>query len=110
MKLRELIEKLGEYDPELVVTLDGAEGGITEEIHLREVLALVHHNCDEWVGEHEPVDGLIFEDDESERRKFLLITAYEEDLQPAWEEDLGPMWDPTCGPTWFAPWGNPSDN
>jgi hypothetical protein len=56
MKVREVIEQLKKYDPELPVVMDGEEGGITEEqviIRLISVDRFKNKAESELIGEHE---------------------------------------------------------
>ena len=52
MKVKELIEQLQGFDPELMVVRPGYEGGVTEVEYANEVLLALNVN-DEWCcGEH----------------------------------------------------------
>ena len=64
MKVKELIEKLQALDPELLVVVDGYEGGVKEAgyVELETVVLNVHK---EWYyGEHETIVG------ESDEKKY----------------------------------------
>jgi len=58
MKVKELIEQLSKLDPELMVIVDGYEGGVTEASYADvETIALDVHS--EWYyGPHEKVDDI----------------------------------------------------
>ena len=55
MKVKELVEKLQALDPELLVVVDGYEGGVKEASYVElEAIALNVHK--EWYyGEHETI-------------------------------------------------------
>jgi len=56
MKVKELIEKLQEFDPELMVVRPGYEGGETE-INYANIMLLALNVNEEWYyGEHDEVE------------------------------------------------------
>ena len=58
MNVRELIEKLSAQDSELMVVIDGYEGGVKEARYV-DVETIVLNVNEEWYyGEHEPEDTL----------------------------------------------------
>ena len=56
MKVKELIEKLQEFDPELMVVRPGYEGGVTELESATEVMLALNVNEEWYYGEHDMVD------------------------------------------------------
>jgi preprotein translocase subunit YajC len=57
MKVKELIEKLQEYDPELMVIRSGYEGGVAKVTHAEFVTIALNVNTSWYYGEHEVVYG-----------------------------------------------------
>ena len=57
MKVKELIEKLQEFDPELMVIRDGYEGGVSEATQTEFVTIALNVNTSWYYGEHEVVYG-----------------------------------------------------
>ena len=55
MKVKELIEKLQGFDPELMVVRPGYEGGVTELQSATEVLLALNVNEEWYYGEHDTV-------------------------------------------------------
>ncbi len=53
MKIKDLIAKLQELDQELLVVVDGYEGGVTEQITIRKVKIDLNVNQEWYYGEHE---------------------------------------------------------
>lgn len=60
MKVRELIEKLQQFDPEMMVVLDGYEGGVDELKYVQSANVALNFNEEGYYGKHEPVtDGYL---------------------------------------------------
>lgn len=57
MTVRELIERLQKVDPDLTVTVDGYEGGVSETINIEIVHVATNVNTHIYLGEHEPLHG-----------------------------------------------------
>ena len=55
MTVAELIEALAAFAPDLTVTVDGYEGGVTERIHFVERDVEENANSEGYYGEHEPL-------------------------------------------------------
>ena len=55
MKVKELIEQLQGFDPELMVVRPGYEGGVTEVEYANEVLLALNVNAEWYYGEHDEV-------------------------------------------------------
>ena len=55
MKVKELIEKLQGFDPELMVVRPGYEGGVTELESATEVMLALNVNEEWYYGEHDEV-------------------------------------------------------
>lgn len=55
MNVKELIAKLATLDPNMAVTVDGYEGGVTENIHIYPVRVRCNVNDEGFYGEHEAV-------------------------------------------------------
>lgn len=55
MKVKELIEQLQGFDPELMVVRPGYEGGVTEVEYATGVLLALNVNQEWYYGEHEVV-------------------------------------------------------
>jgi len=54
MKVSELIEQLKTFDPDLMVIVDGYEGGVDEPEPPKEILVRLNVNNDHWYyGKHE---------------------------------------------------------
>ena len=53
MKVKELIEKLKDYDPELMVIVSGYEGGVNEAENAGQVKIQLNCNKRWWYGKHE---------------------------------------------------------
>ena len=56
MKVKDLIEKLKELDPDLMVVRAGYEGGVTEIDHLSIIEVALNVNEEWYYGEHEQID------------------------------------------------------
>ena len=56
MKVKELIEQLQGFDPELMVVRPGYEGGVTEVEYATGVLLALNVHDEWYYGEHEEVD------------------------------------------------------
>jgi hypothetical protein len=56
MNVKELIEKLQEFDPEMMVVHSGYEGGMAEVKDATEVLLALNVNTEWYYGEHDSVD------------------------------------------------------
>ena len=76
MKIKELIEKLKKYDQELIVSINGYEGGVKDKIYLK--IKTVSLNCnDAWyLGEHEEYNKNISEHKKCRRSKRLLFDRH----------------------------------
>ena len=57
MKVKELIEKLQQFDPELMVVVSGYEGGVSEASQNEFVTIALNVNTSWYYGEHEVVYG-----------------------------------------------------
>ena len=55
MNIKELIEQLQGFDPELMVVRPGYEGGVTEVEYANEVLLALNVNAEWYYGEHDEV-------------------------------------------------------
>lgn len=55
MNVKDLIEKLSQYNPETLVVVSGYEGGVTETfvVSENEVSLNVYDESESWCGEHE---------------------------------------------------------
>lgn len=53
MKVKELIKELEKLNPELIVVVDGYEGGVTELEVCGETTIELNKNNQWWYGEHE---------------------------------------------------------
>lgn len=53
MKVKDLIEKLQQFDPELMVVRDGYEGGVEEATYAEEVSIALNVNEAWYYGSHE---------------------------------------------------------
>jgi hypothetical protein len=58
MKVKELIEKLQGFDPELMVVRPGYEGGVTEVQYADEKLFALNVNEEWYYGEHDEVETI----------------------------------------------------
>jgi len=56
MKVKDLIERLKAFDPELMVVRPGYEGGVTEVDRLNVILIALNVNEEWYYGEHDSVD------------------------------------------------------
>ena len=56
MKVKELVEKLQGFDPELMVVRPGYEGGVTEVQEVIEVMLAFNVNQELYYGEHDEVE------------------------------------------------------
>jgi hypothetical protein len=56
MNVKELIEKLQGFDPELMVVRPGYEGGMTEVQCTNEMLLALNVNTEWYYGEHDQVE------------------------------------------------------
>ena len=56
MNVKELIEKLQEFDPELMVVRSGYEGGMTEVKYVEEVLLATYVHTEWYYGQHDKVE------------------------------------------------------
>ena len=57
MKVKELIEKLQAFDPEMMVVRPGYEGGLTEINWTTVSTVALNFNKEWYYGEHEEIDG-----------------------------------------------------
>ena len=53
MKVKELIEKFSQLDPELMVVIRGYEGGVNEVSHYKLCNIELNVNTEEYYGRHE---------------------------------------------------------
>lgn len=68
MKVRELIEFLKECDPEMMVVVDGYEGGVKElKRAVMKDIFVDYHAGMTYYGPHEPVDSTWVSDDERDK-------------------------------------------
>ena len=58
MKVKNLIEKLSQYDPELPVFIEGYEGGCDDASLIQEIEVIKDVNVDWFYGRHERVRDL----------------------------------------------------
>jgi hypothetical protein len=58
LKIKELIEKLQGFDPELMVVRPGYEGGVTELQFATEVTLALNVNKEWYYGEHDTVKDI----------------------------------------------------
>ncbi len=56
MKVKDLIEQLKTFDPELMVVRPGYEGGVTEIEHITPIEVALNVNTEWYYGEHEQID------------------------------------------------------
>lgn len=65
MKVRDLIEKLQQHDPEMMVVVDGYEGGVGELQYVQTANVALNFNKEGYYGEHESVtDGYLTEEEQ----------------------------------------------
>jgi hypothetical protein len=57
MKVKELIEQLQGFDPELMVVRPGYEGGVTEVLEATETMLALNVNAEWYYGEHGEVSN-----------------------------------------------------
>lgn len=65
MKVKELIDRLNEFDSELMVVQGGYEGGLTENFNIKEIGIKLNVHEEWYYGEHE-------EDETSEIKAVVL--------------------------------------
>lgn len=53
MNVKQLIEKLSTYDPEMMVIVSGYEGGVTEVTEIDKRKIKLNVNTEWWYGKHE---------------------------------------------------------
>lgn len=58
MKVKELIEKLSQYDPELPIFIEGYEGGCDDADLIQEIEVIRDANTEWYYGRHEKVRDL----------------------------------------------------
>jgi len=63
MKVKELIEKLQTFDPEMMVVRPGYEGGLKEISYAEVVPVALNYNAEWYYGEHEEMDDYTSYDD-----------------------------------------------
>lgn len=68
MTVKELIEYLNKYDQNLIVSLNGYEGGITDKISLRETEVHLDINGKWYYGEHEECNSFVNLEAKKEKR------------------------------------------
>lgn len=68
MTVKELIEYLNKYDQNLIVSLNGYEGGITDKISLRETEVHLDINDKWYYGEHEECNSFVNLETKKEKR------------------------------------------
>lgn len=79
MNVKELIEKLSQYDPETLVVVSGYEGGVTQKMVVfeKEISLNVYDESEWWYGEHEISDAAKYrETDENvfNKSKAIIIS------------------------------------
>ena len=76
MKVKELIEELQQYDPELTVNLHGYEGGYYEPAGTRETVLAVGVHKEWYYGQNEDVDyyGVQENMGKYKQEKFVIIS------------------------------------
>jgi hypothetical protein len=57
MKVKDLIEKLQGFDPELMVVRPFYEGGVTEVLEVTETMLALYVNAECYYGEHSEVSN-----------------------------------------------------
>lgn len=73
MKVSELIEQLQQYDPEMIVVVDGYEGGVGELTEVKRTDIALNYNTAWYYGEHEQVSvGFLTEE---EKQNHQIVTA-----------------------------------
>lgn len=73
MKVKDLIEKLQGFDPELMVVRDGYEGGVTEANYADEVKIALNVNKEWYYGEH---DALHSDDEHEGHERAQAVRIY----------------------------------
>ncbi len=53
MIVKEVIEALSKFDPELTVCVSGYEGGVTEKLHISKGKVITNYHEEGYFGEHE---------------------------------------------------------
>jgi hypothetical protein len=53
LKVKELIQTLGQFDPEAIVVVDGYEDGLVDSLPPKEVNILLNVHTEEYYGPHE---------------------------------------------------------
>ena len=75
MKVKDLIEKLKEFDPDLMVVRAGYEGGVTEIDHISTIEVALNVNEEWYYGEHEQIDEFSQDDHKgAERANVVELT------------------------------------
>lgn len=75
MKVKDLIEKLKEFDPDLMVVRPGYEGGVTEIDHISTIEVALNVNEEWYYGEHEQIDEFSQDDHKgAERANVVELT------------------------------------
>ena len=75
MKVKDLIEKLKEFDPDLMVVRAGYEGGVTEINHISTIEVALNVNEEWYYGEHEQIDEFSHRDHKgAERANVVELT------------------------------------
>ena len=72
MKVKDLIERLKTFDPELMVVRPGYEGGVTEIDHLTSIEVALNVNEEWYYGEHEQIDEFSCKDHKGAERATVL--------------------------------------
>lgn len=72
MKVKDLIEQLKTFDPELMVVRPGYEGGVTEVGHLSAILVALNVNEEWYYGEHEQIDEFSYKEHKGAERATVL--------------------------------------
>jgi len=74
MKVGELIAKLQEFDQDMMVIVDGYEGGVDELRHVQTASIALGYNAESWYyGDHEVVTDSTLSPEEKE--KYPVVTA-----------------------------------
>jgi hypothetical protein len=72
MTVQELIEKLQTFDPNMLVVVDGYEGGVSEAEHVSVADIILDYNKDQWYcGKHELASWITDE----ERSNHTIVQA-----------------------------------
>ena len=76
MKVKELIEELQQYDPELTVNLHVYEGGYYEPKGTRETVLAVGVHKEWYYGPNEDVDSCLVEEilDKYKQQQFVILS------------------------------------